>query len=351
MKPFYQFMETELYKRFPWIKEEDYLDSNDYCVLTQYKICYSTQITTTGSIIKGYLKSTFKSDIKGFFDKSTYTKFEYHEVALDEIDQIKEEHVKIFAKGVLKHIEKEKNEQIDKQRYLEKIQKEKDEIRKAKDDLLNNYKKTWSYDFDKNGDGEIDLIQSDFSKLLTKYQKQIIEIDKNYVHKFVKISNFIKTKKVNIQKIFESISSSSTQDELEERVLLLKNQVHTYELLIYHSINMMGALVSQNLIPFYEIYESFDKLSMFNSNWENEVSEKLTNIGDKLDDLMYSIYKMEQNIVNELSNLSYITQESFEDLNSSVTNQLREVESSININNLLTGIQAYQSYKISNNKN
>jgi hypothetical protein len=74
MKPFYQFMETELYKHFSWIKEEDYLGSNDYCVVTNNNVCYSTQITTSGSIIKGYLKSTFKSDIKGFFDKSTYTK-------------------------------------------------------------------------------------------------------------------------------------------------------------------------------------------------------------------------------------------------------------------------------------
>ena len=176
-----------------------------------------------------------------------------------------------------------------------------------------------------------------------------MDIDKNYIHQFVKVSNFIKTKKQNTQKIFESIRDTSTQQELEERVNLLRNQIHSYELLVYHSINMIGALVSEDLITFYEIYESFDKLGMFNSNWENEVSEKLTNIGDKLDDLMYSIYRMEKNIVSELSHLSYITQDSFEDLNRSVTSQLREVESSINTNNLLTGIQAYQLYKINKN--
>ncbi len=58
---------------------------------------------------------------------------------------------------------------------------------------------------------------------------------------------------------------------------------------------------------------------------------------------------MEQNIVSELNHLTYVTQESFQDLNSSVTSQLKEVESSINTNNLLTGIQAYQLYKINNN--
>jgi hypothetical protein len=193
------------------------------------------------------------------------------------------------------------------------------------------------------------LAENDFNKLLSKNQKRVMEMDKNYVHQFVKVSNFIKTKKQNTQKIFESIRETSNQEELEVRVNLLKNQIHAYELLIFHSINMIGALVSEDLITFYEIYESFDKIGMFNSNWENEVSERITNIGDKLDDLMQSIYNMEQNIVSELSHLSYVTQESFEDLNRSVTNQLKEVESSINTNNLLTGINAYQLYKINKN--
>ncbi len=214
---------------------------------------------------------------------------------------------------------------------------------------LNSKKEDVLIGLDKNNDGEVDLIENEFNKLFSKNQKRVMDIDKNYIHQFVKVSNFIKTKKQNTQKIFESIRDTSTQEELEERVALLKNQIHSYELLVFHSINMIGALVSEDLITFYEIYESFDKLAMFNSNWENEVSEKLTNIGDKLDDLMYSIYNMEQNIVSELSHLSYVTQESFEDLNRSVSGQLKEIESSINTNNLLTGIQAYQLYKINKN--
>lgn len=214
---------------------------------------------------------------------------------------------------------------------------------------LSNYKSQVLLDLDKNNDGNVDLVENDFNKLLNKNQKTILSVDAKYIHQFVKVSNFIKTKKQNTQKIFNSIKGTKSHKELAERVALLKNQIHSYELLVFHSINMIGALVSEDLITFYEIYESFDKLGMFNSNWENEVSEKLTNIGDKLDDLMYSIYSMELNIVNELSHLSYITKESFEDLNRSITSQLKEVESSINTNNLLAGIQAYQLYKINKN--
>ena len=58
---------------------------------------------------------------------------------------------------------------------------------------------------------------------------------------------------------------------------------------------------------------------------------------------------MEQNIVSNLNSLNYFMQEGFTDLNISITNQLKEIDSSINTNNLLAGIQAYQLYKININ--
>lgn len=219
---------------------------------------------------------------------------------------------------------------------------------KEKEEILITKSKAF-IELDKDNNGEVDLIENDFNKLLNKNQKKVIEIDKNFIHQFVKVSNYIKTKKVNIQKIYETIESSNSKSELDERLNLLKNQIHTYELLVFHSINMIGALVKEDLITFYEIYESFDKIGIYNSNWENEVSERLSNIGDKLDDLMYSINKMEMSIVEEISNLSYITQDSFKDLSKSVSEQLKEVESSIETNNLLSLISTYQLYRINKN--
>ena len=202
-------------------------------------------------------------------------------------------------------------------------------------------------ELDKDNNGEVDLIEgNDFNSLLQKNQKKVIEIDRDYIQKFVKISNYIKIKKQNIQNIYESIKISDNHSELDERINLLKNQVHTYELLLFHSINMIAAIVKEDMIVFYEIYESFDKLGIFNSNWENDVAEKLVNIGDKLDDLMYSIYQMESKIVSEIGNLSYVTQESFSELNNSVSRQLGEIDSTLKFNNLLSGIQTYQLYKI-----
>ena len=99
---------------------------------------------------------------------------------------------------------------------------------------------------------------------------------------------YLKTKKSNTQKIFDSIKDTKNEKELNELINLLKNQIHTYELLVFHSISMITSLVESDLITFYEIYECFDQLGVFNSNWENEVSDELTNIGDGIRDLMYS---------------------------------------------------------------
>ena len=41
---------------------------------------------------------------------------------------------------------------------------------------------------------------------------------------------------------------------------------------------MVLSLVKTDLLAFYEFYEDFDKLGIFNSNWENEVASNLKDI-------------------------------------------------------------------------
>jgi hypothetical protein len=228
-------------------------------------------------------------------------------------------------------------------------------------DRIKNYshKKTVSYfeEYDKDNNGIIDLSESqDFSKLLDKYESKIIEIDPSHIHKFVKVSNYMKKKAMNIQEMFESIKKSKNLSEINEEKALLNNQIHSYEIILFHSINMVGALINNKMTTFYEIYETLDKINIFNSNWENEVSEKLHSIENGISDLnntliqvMVSIWEMESKIVKELKTLTYFTREGFSELNSSITSELQSIDSSIKFNNLLTGIQTYQMYKVNKN--
>jgi hypothetical protein len=231
-----------------------------------------------------------------------------------------------------------------------------------KKQLLENKKDDIFKVLDKNGNGKLDDIEGkdNFMLLFKKHQKKIIELDKTYIQHFVKISNFLNTKKENIQKVFKSIKKVKSSDELQEQVGLVKNQIHFYNVILFHSLNMITSIVEDDLITFYEIYEAFDKLNIFNTNHQNEVSQKLDDINSNLNKvnlqlskinkgimgLMYSIQKMELSIVKEFEKLNYTTQESFKNLYQSVGHQLKSINSSIDTNNLLTGISTYQLYKI-----
>ena len=125
--------------------------------------------------------------------------------------------------------------------------------------------------------------------------------------------------------------------------------VYSYNIILFHSVNMITALISDDLITFYEIYESFDKLAVFNSNWENDVNQKLMNVENKLQNVIDSIKEMESQICMQLEILTNSVESSFDSLEESVNNQLSATNSLLGFNNLLTGIQTYQMYKINTN--
>lgn len=196
--------------------------------------------------------------------------------------------------------------------------------------------------FDKDGNGEVDVVEgNDFNILLKKHQKTIIDVDRNYVQQFVKVSSYLKMKKGNIQSIFNSIKDIPNQEMLNEYVEILKDDIHTYNLVLFNSLNMIVSLVEDDMITFYEIHEMFDNLNMFDSKHEKDVSQKLINIGDGLKDLMYEVRRMGNQISDSIHELSYVTKET----NTQLTNQLSEIDSSINVGNLISVINTYQNYK------
>lgn len=211
-------------------------------------------------------------------------------------------------------------------------------------------------EFDKNNDGKLDLLESNiFSDLLNKNQKLIIDKNPDYVHKFIKLSKYIKSKSQNLQLFFERTQEFISENddllvqESVDEIDFFKGMVNSYNLTVFHAINMVASFVEDDLFVFYEIYETFDELNVFNSNWENEVAGKLSNIEDKLDTIISSIRIMEAKIVNKLDELQNSMENSFESLERSVNKQLETTNSMLGFNNLLTAVQTYQMYKINKN--
>jgi hypothetical protein len=289
--------------------------------------------------------------------KSYYNLYlsDYSSFLQREFNEIEFESIEFLKNSLLFYIDKFDQELIEKNRLIEErkkiseleniaIQEENEKQRKIK---LEETKLSIISELDKDSNNEVDLVDGDIlNKLLINNQKSIIDIDKNYIQKFVKVSIYLKTKRSNIQKMFESIKDIKNDFELNELVNLLKNQIHTYDLLVFHSISMITSLVENELITFFEIHECFDQLGVFNSNWENEVSGKLTDIGNGIKDLMYTIYKMENKIVASINNLTYVNQITFSVLNNSIYNQLSKINSSLDYSNYMSKIQNYKMFDI-----
>lgn len=262
--------------------------------------------------------------------------------------------------GILEELRNEyENEVVEKRKISSQEIKLKKERKEKTVDNFNNQKNKILFDFDKDQNGIIDIIEDEpFKQILQKHQNQIISIDKSYIQHFVKISSYLNDKKTNIQTTFKSLNEVSKLKDLKIYVGILKNQIHTYNVLLFHSISMITSLTKeeQDLITFYEIYERFDKLKIFQSNHEKEVSKELKQLNfktsqviDKLGDIMYRIDSFENSMIDSLNELSYTTQNGFDSLKGSISSELKSLNSSINLNNLLTGIQTYQMYKINKN--
>ena len=110
---------------------------------------------------------------------------------------------------------------------------------------------------------------------------------------------------------------------------------------------MVESLIKNDIITFYEVYERFDELNMFDSKYERDIKHQLQNVNDNLGDVMNQIVNMGENIISSINDLSMITEES----SKLITEGLQSVNSSINTNNLISTIQTYQLYRIGKNTN
>tara|TARA_B100000530_G_C15899999_1_gene464970 strand:+ start:234 stop:1448 length:1215 start_codon:yes stop_codon:yes gene_type:complete len=253
---------------------------------------------------------------------------------IDELKKIKIENLIDENKKQIKLREKKIKEERDK-----RLKKE-EEIRVKN---LNKSKSEIFKRIDKDGNGIVDIIEgNDFEILLKHNQKKIIEVDRTYIQKFIKISNYLKIQKENIQKLFNKVKSSPNQKSLNEYIKVLEEYINSYNLLVLGSLNMIVSLVDDDMITFYDLYERFDNLNIFDSKHEKDLSEKLDNVNVNLNEVCSSIIDVGDSIVNSLDTLTDITLQT----QNNIIKQLKGVNSKLSFGNFLKGIQIYQKHRI-----
>ena len=108
----------------------------------------------------------------------------------------------------LKEEEAKETEEVE-EKIKKQTQKVEEKIKKQNEKVI-KIKEVFKKDFDKDGNGVVDIVESsDFIKLLKKHQKLILKHDKEHNESFTKIfidvSSYLELKKKNIQQIFNSI--------------------------------------------------------------------------------------------------------------------------------------------------
>jgi hypothetical protein len=122
--------------------------------------------------------------------------------------------------------------------------------------------------------------------------------------------------------------------------------------IIFGLIEMIRSVIYNDRIRFYEIYEKFDKLRIFNSQYQNDVinslssiNQNLVDLNSKIDNLTNTIEMMSDQILSSINELQF--EVSY--LNDNITGQLQNISSKLDVNNLLNMVQTYQLYRINSN--
>mgnify|MGYP006149632099 FL=1 len=236
---------------------------------------------------------------------------------------------------------------------FQKLVKFKDDLenKKEKESLMFLQKEILDVanELDKDGNNTLDLAESEdsFMGLLKSQQNKILEYEKtegkDFTNKFVKLSNFLKLKRAHMQNLFSQFKQIKSLEVLDNAENLIKSDMYMYNLLLLDSLHMISSFVDDDRISFNIIYEKFDTLNVWNTNFQNQMLNKLDLLNNNIERLRGDISEMNHNsnmIIDKLQDLSHISEEN----NRVLDKQLKSINSSIKANTVLNAINTYQNY-------
>ena len=84
----------------------------------------------------------------------------------------------------------------------------------------------------------------------------------------------------------------------------LNQHIISYQSLVVSSFKMIKSLNEDDMITFYEVYEIFDKLGIFDTQWQKSMLEKLGDLTSSIEDVSTSLKNVNTSINNGLDSLS-----------------------------------------------
>ena len=178
------------------------------------------------------------------------------------------------------------------------------------------------YDLDDNG--LLDIAEStNIEKIIKNKQKDIRDIEKkekrDYLKDFSKISLFLNSFQSQLVSDYKDIQNSGNDfDSINSKIEFFEKDYKLYKTLLSSMILMISYVVNDNTLDFYKLRELFDKLSVFESNFEknllgelrslNQVTSELINITlQSRDEIMSELSLLDSSISNVEFELQYLT--------------------------------------------
>tara|TARA_Y100001933_G_scaffold41265_1_gene37922 strand:+ start:55 stop:1251 length:1197 start_codon:yes stop_codon:yes gene_type:complete len=196
---------------------------------------------------------------------------------------------------------------------------------------------------DKNNNGVVDgLEHKGFDLYLTRNEEKISKIKKEHIKDFVMISNHLDEYKKNIQSIFNLVTETKNEKDLQHYVDVIQKNIHGWQLLQANGIYMIDSLIDERNIQFFRLYQSFEKLGVFDTTWQKNISEQLILLNSNISGLIDATESMSDGIISAIGDLTHATEKQTEKISGNISS----IDSSVKFGNLLSAINIYQNHRI-----
>lgn len=198
------------------------------------------------------------------------------------------------------------------------------------------------------GENEITWISSEpFSKLLENNESIIYNKYADYLLKFVKLDSFLNTKRKSLIDIYKEVIKTNDEEFIFKTIPVLIKQIEYYNQLLILSINMIVALKNSKMILFFKIYETFDQIGVFDSNWEKSLLNKMDELNISIKDLVNQIQQMEIRLNQRIEDLGHEIQRNIDDMRDHVIDEISNINDG-SASSILSLINTFQLIGIRN---
>ena len=227
--------------------------------------------------------------------------------------------------------------------------------------------------FDADLNYQIDTFegQHELKNLLVSKQKLLLDRQKEYNSNFlkdlVKLSEHINQKiqfaNLFIQEAHQKAPQGIYNDQqhilyqVQSYQSLIEQEIEAIESMIVAGISMVSALIDDDQLHFYEVYEKLDNLNIWSSNLDREVLSSLGTISNNLERVSNQIEILSTNLVREIrsSSLKIVESINMQSLiqtehAESMDRHLSSIGSSMKTANALNGIGVLQRNRMINGK-